>query len=108
MLKAMKEAAKADNFTRLQERIDEMEAELKDDKETNLETYRDEIVETINSDIVLRHAYMAGMIAHNLRSDPEVRAAADLLLDQPAWRAGLGAGGQVPAGRARGPSPHED
>ncbi len=97
MLKAMKEAAKADNFTRLQERIDEMEAELKDDKETNLETYRDEIVETINSDIVLRHAYMAGMIAHNLRSDPEVRAAADLLLDQPAWRAVLRAEEQMPA-----------
>ena len=76
MLKAMKEAAKADNFTRLQERIDEMEAELKDDKETNLETYRDEIVETINSDIVLRHAYMAGMIAHNLRSgSPAARSA---------------------------------
>lgn len=89
MLKAMKEAAKADNFTRLQERIDEMEAELKDDKETNLETYRDEIVETINSDIVLRHAYMAGMIAHNLRSDPEVAAAAALLLDPPAWQAVL-------------------
>ncbi len=97
MLKAMKEAAKADNFTRLQERIDEMEAELKDDKETNLETYRDEIVETINSDIVLRHAYMAGMIAHNLRSDPEVRAAADLLLDPPAWRAVLRAEEQTPA-----------
>lgn len=89
MLKAMKEAAKADNFTRLQERIDEMEAELKDDKETNLETYRDEIVETINSDIVLRHAYMAGMIAHNLRSDPEVAAAAALLFDPPAWQAVL-------------------
>ena len=74
-----------------------MEAELKDDKETNLETYRDEIVETINSDIVLRHAYMAGMIAHNLRSDPEVRAAADLLLDPPAWRAVLRAEEQTPA-----------
>lgn len=87
MLKAMKEAAKADNFTRLQEQIDRMETELKDDKETNLETYRDEIVETINSDIVLRHAYMAGMIEHNLQSDPEALEAAELLLDPEACRA---------------------
>lgn len=86
MLKAMKEAAKADNFTQLQEQIDRMEAELKDDKATNLETYRDEIVETIDSDIVLRHAYMAGMIEHNLRSDPEALAAAELLLDPEAYR----------------------
>jgi len=80
MLKAMKEAAKSDNFTRMQEQIAEMEANLKDDKQTNLETYRNEIAETINSDIVLRHAYAAGMVEHNLESDGEAQRAARLLL----------------------------
>jgi len=86
MLKAMKEAAKADNFTEMEEEIGKLEAELKDDKTTNLETYRNEIIETINSEIVLRHAYMAGMVEHNIESDPEVQQAAELLLDAEAYR----------------------
>ena len=35
---------------------------LKDDTQTNLETYRTQVVETINNDIVMRHGYQAGVI----------------------------------------------
>lgn len=93
MLKAMKEAAKADNFTRIEEQIAEMEENLKDDKQTNLETYRNEIIETINAEIVLRQAYAAGMAEHSLETDDEAQRAAALLLDPDSHRALLRADG---------------
>ena len=46
-----------------------MEAELKDDTQTNLETYRKQVVEAINNDIVMRYGYQAGVIEHSLPGD---------------------------------------
>ena len=79
MLKAMKEAADEDNFRELEEQIALMDENLKDDTQTLLETYRQEIVETINSDIILRHAYSEGVTRHNLHSDEEVKRAVGVL-----------------------------
>lgn len=79
MLKAMKEAADEDNFKELEQQIALMEANLKDDKQSLLETYREEIIETINSDIILRHAYSEGVTRHNLHSDTEVKRAVEVL-----------------------------
>ena len=79
MLKAMKEAADEDNFKELEEQIALMDANLKDDKQSLLETYREEIIETINSDIILRHAYSEGVTRHNLHSDTEVKRAVEVL-----------------------------
>ncbi len=81
MLKAMKEAAGEDNFTELKEQITLMEENLKDDTKTLLETYREEIIETINSDIILRHAYSEGVTRHNLHSDQEVKRAVEAFKD---------------------------
>ena len=53
--------------------------DLKDDTQTNLHTYRKEIAETINNDIVLRHSYQAGVIEHNLGDDTEVLRATEVL-----------------------------
>lgn len=87
MLKAMKEAAEADNFTDLKSQIAELEQNLKDDKMTNLETYREEIIETLNADVVLRHAYSEGVTRYQLPTDKEVNRAAELLLDEAVYRA---------------------
>ena len=38
----------------LKNKFEQVEAELKDDTQTNLETYRTQVVETINNDIVMR------------------------------------------------------
>lgn len=78
MLKAMKDAADEDNFTELEEQINLMEANLKDDTQTLLKTYRREIIEAINSDIILRHAYSEGVTRHSLHSDPEVKRAVEV------------------------------
>ncbi|WP_295938715.1 S41 family peptidase [uncultured Alistipes sp.] len=80
-LRKLKEAAQADRFGDVEQQLTEFESTLKDDTATNLETYRKEIVETINNDIVLRHAYSAGVIEHSLPGDKDVRQAAEVLRD---------------------------
>lgn len=85
-LKLIKEAAKNDRFKEMEQQIETLEAALKDDTETNIETYRKEIAESITSDIVLRHAYTAGVIENSLREDREVARAIEVLRDTAAYQ----------------------
>ena len=78
-LKALKKAAEDDRFAELKTRFDRLESELKDDTQTNLETYRTQVIEAINNDIVLRHGYQAGVIEHSLPGDREVKQAIEVL-----------------------------
>lgn len=80
-LKSLKKAAEDDRFADLKEAFEKMEIELKDDTQTNLETYREQVIETINNDIVLRHGYQAGVIEHSLSDDKEVARALEVLND---------------------------
>ena len=80
-LRALKKAAKDDRFGEMSKRFEELAAELKDDTQTNLQTYRKEVVKTINNDIVLRHGYSAGLIEHSLADDAEVAEAVKVLRD---------------------------
>lgn len=80
VLGQLKKALEADRFEEsLSTHIADLEAELKDDTESNLRTYRDEIVETLNGNIVLRYGYSEGAIAYSLPEDKEVAAAVNLL-----------------------------
>lgn len=83
VLKSLKTAAGNDRYTELEEEIARLESQLKDDKFTNLATYRGEITDAINSDVVLRHSYVEGVVEHGLTDDREV-AEAVRLLDDPA------------------------
>ncbi|MBO5216239.1 MAG: S41 family peptidase [Alistipes sp.] len=67
---------------------DDLEAELKllgeklkDAKEDNLRTYRAEIEDLINHDVVLRFKYYEGVLEHAAASDKEVASAIELLKD---------------------------
>lgn len=80
-LKALKKAAEDDRFADLKNKFEQVEAELKDDTQTNLETYRTQVVEAINNDIVMRHGYQAGVIEHSLPGDREVAEAVRVLND---------------------------
>ena len=80
-LKALKKAAEDDRFAQLKDKFEQVEAELKDDTQTNLETYRTQVVEAINNDIVMRHGYQAGVIEHSLPGDREVAEAVRVLND---------------------------
>ena len=83
VLKSLKTAAGNDRYTELEEEIARLESQLKDDKLTNLATYRGEITDAINSDVVLRHSYVEGVVDHGLTDDREV-AEAVRLIDDPA------------------------
>lgn len=80
-LKLIKEAAQNDRFKEIEEQIKTLEAELKDDTETNLYTYRKQIEESITSNLVLRHAYQRGVIANSIDGDQEIARAVSLLND---------------------------
>ena len=79
--KLRKSLAKERN-TSLDEALSTIDKGLKDDKRSNLETFRKEITEQINQNIVLRYAYAAGVIANSLAGDEEVQAAVKLLADK--------------------------
>ena len=79
--KLRKSLAKERN-TSLDEALNAIDKGLKDDKQNNLNTFRKEIIEQINQNIVLRYAYAAGVIANSLSSDEEVQEAIKLLSDK--------------------------
>lgn len=85
-LKALKKAAEDDRFEELRAQFERVEQELHDDTQTNLETYREQIVDAINSDIVLRHGYQAGVIEHALTGDGDVARALEVLQDSAEYR----------------------
>ena len=85
-LKALKKAAEEDRFEELAAKFERVESELKDDTQTNLETYRREVVEAINNDIILRHAYTAGVIEHSLTDDAELQQAVGVLQSPDEYR----------------------
>lgn len=80
-LAQLREAAKADRFEQIERQIAALEAELRDDTQANMETYRKEIERSIDNDIVLRHGYSEAVVARSLPEDKEVRQAAELLRD---------------------------
>ncbi|MEG0498794.1 MAG: peptidase, partial [Alistipes sp.] len=79
-LKALRKATETDRYTQVTAQIDALEKGLKDDTATNLRTYRKEITELIESDIVLRHNYVAGVIERNVTGrDKDVGEALKIL-----------------------------
>ena len=79
-LNRIKEAAKADLFEEsLAGEIEAIEAGIRDDKATNLQTYKREILETLNGAVILRYSYADGVTEHSLIEDKEVRRAVALL-----------------------------
>jgi carboxyl-terminal processing protease len=78
-LEKMRSALAKEGDKSLDASLDAIEKGLKDDKLSNLQKYRKEITEQINENIVLRHAYAAGVVRHSLHNDEEVKAAVELL-----------------------------
>ena len=68
------------------EDLKQIESKLKDQKMDNLRTYRAEIEDLLNSDIVLRHHYQAGVIEHQIVGDSTIIKAVELLKDQERYK----------------------
>ena len=82
-LEALEKAAKNDRYDEsLDEAIATLKVLIKDDKMSNMETYRAEIEDAITSDIILRHAYSEGVMEHSVFHDAMVDKAVELLLNR--------------------------
>ena len=82
-LKTLEKALEKDHYTEsLGGVVEALKAELKDDKMSNMETYRDEIIDALNDNIVLRYAYISGMQERMMADDNEVEQAVALILDK--------------------------
>jgi carboxyl-terminal processing protease len=81
-LKALEKAMERDLYTEsMKPLLEQLKAELKDDKLSNMQTYRDEITDALNSVIVLRYAYQEGVQERVATSDEEVDRDIELILN---------------------------
>lgn len=86
-LTKLEEAMKNDLYDeRLGHILEQLRSEIKDDKLSNMETYRSEIVEALNSDIIMRHAYNSGALEYGAVNNSTVQQAVELLLDTAEYR----------------------
>ena len=86
-LKALERAADNDRYNeRLKDVLKELDELVKDDKMSNMETYRPEITEALNGEIVLRYAYSEGVQEYAAVRDSSVLRAAELLQDTAEYR----------------------
>lgn len=81
-LQALEKAVENDLYDeRLGSIVDEMKSLVRDDKMSNMETYRAEIVDALNSQIILRYGYNEGVVERAAVDDDCVARAVELLLD---------------------------
>lgn len=83
----LRQAAENDLYDeQLSSVLTELEELIRDDKMSNMQTYRDEIIDVINSDIIKRHAYNRGVAERVATSDAAVDQAIELILNQERYR----------------------
>ena len=81
-LTALEQAAENDRYDEtLSEAIAYLKELVKDDKMSNMETYRDEIMEALTADVILRYAYSEGVAEYSMVHDEVVDQAVELLLN---------------------------
>lgn len=79
-IRSLRENAERERYLdSVKEYIDRIEDAIKDDNETNLRLYRDELAEIIEDNIILRKHYSAGVTRHNLTDDSAVSEALSVL-----------------------------
>lgn len=88
-LEELKKRAKEERYDQAEELVAQIEESLKDDKLTNLETYRKEITKYIVEDIILRHGYIEDVLKYSLLSDKEVKQAIKILTTPNEWQRSL-------------------
>ena len=81
-LTALEQAAENDRYDEtLSEAIAYLKELVKDDKMSNMETYREEIMEALTADVILRYAYSEGVAEYSMAHDEVVDQAVELLLN---------------------------
>lgn len=86
-LEQLKQKAERERYLdKIKDQLESIGANLKDDKESNLKLYRNELSELIEDQIILRVHYSQGVAEHRLATDKEVREAVKLLDNQTEYK----------------------
>ncbi len=81
-LTALRKAAEGERYDEtIGASLDALEQMIKDDKMSNMEIYRAEIINAINYELMLRYAYQEGAIENAIANDKMVNDAVELLLN---------------------------
>jgi len=82
LLKDLKEIAKTEKYYPAIESIyNEMLKKIENEKSNDIHRFKNELSEFIANDIVARYYYQKGRIEHQLATDPDVKAAMEILLN---------------------------
>lgn len=78
----MKKAKDENLIADIEPQIKVMQAQIKKEKDKDLETYKEAIINEIEKEIVSRYYYQKGKIQVGLKNDKEIKEAIDVLRDK--------------------------
>lgn len=81
-----RQAEREKYLDRISGELEAIERKLKDDKNADLQAFREDIRKLLESEIVMRYHYYAGVARHSALRDRKVRAAVELLADTARYR----------------------
>lgn len=86
-LRSLEKAVENDRYDEaLGETLDRFRSLVKDDKMSNMESYRNEIEQMLTSELLMRYAYNEGAVEHAAVTDPTIEQAVELLLNDEEYR----------------------
>ena len=81
-LDQLRQRAERDKYLdRIEEELNAIEEKIQDDKQTDLEAFKDELKMLLSNEIVMRYHYIGGVVRNNAHHDPEVLKAIEVLRD---------------------------
>lgn len=81
-LTELEKAVKNDRYNAsLDKAVEALKKLVKDDKMSNMQNYREQIMEALTAAIVLRHAYSEGVVEYTMAHDDLIDQAVELLLN---------------------------
>lgn len=81
-LDQLRQKAERDKYLdRIEEELNTIEEKIQDDKQTDLEAFKDELKMLLSNEIVMRYHYIGGVVRNNAHHDPEVLKAIEVLRD---------------------------
>ncbi|MBR0078355.1 MAG: S41 family peptidase [Bacteroidales bacterium] len=87
VLEDMKEAAEADHYwDKIESLCNAISEKIKQEKASDLQTYKKEIAEYLASEIAVRYYYQKGRICSQLSIDPDIATAKEILNDNARYR----------------------
>ena len=87
VLDDMKEAAEADHYwEKIESLCNAISEKIKQEKASDLQTYKKEIAEYLASEIAVRYYYQKGRICSQLAIDPDIATAKEILNDNARYR----------------------